>query len=268
MINYVALAAAVAISLVSAYFSIVGLVAIFPASFWPIVIMGSVLEVGKIVTASWLYRSWDSTPALLRYPLTAAVVALMLVTSMGTFGLLSKAHIDQQVTIASSVGNELQSLDTKIAYQKTTIVDLDKQVAQIDDSIRSLISRNQALTSFKAQQQQRATRQSLVAARDKASRELSDLQLERGRKGAAQQKIEADVGPLKYIAELVFTNPDAGQLERAVRWVIILLVFVFDPLAILLLIAANHGFVRSQGLTISRSSDMIAIHKDSIARIE
>ena len=93
---------ALGISAVAAYYSIVGLMAIFSASAMSIAIMGVVLEIGKLITASWLYQNWKRVPFLLKSYLTLAVIVLMFITSMGIFGYLSKAHIDQGCLLYTS----------------------------------------------------------------------------------------------------------------------------------------------------------------------
>ena len=101
MINYLALLVAIALSAIAAYFSVIGLTTIFAASFWPVVIMGGTLEVAKVVAASWIYRNWNITPFSIKAYLVASILALMFITSMGTFGYLSKAHIDQTTSYSN-----------------------------------------------------------------------------------------------------------------------------------------------------------------------
>lgn len=267
MIHYIALAIALAISSVAAYFSIIGLVAIFPASFWPIVVMGSALEIGKIVTVSWLYRNWRGAPLLLRAPLSAMVLALMLITSLGTFGLLSKAHIDQSVTINESAGIEIDSLTVQIAQAKRSIADADVRVSQIDDALRDMIKRHRTKTSLREQRRQSARREEIIKDRAKAADDLARLTLELSKRRAAKKRAEADVGPLKYAASLVYDDPSPEQLDRSVRWIIIVLVMVFDPLAILLLMAANHGMMQNR-LTGLANDDTISVQRKHLGVID
>ena len=249
MINYVALVVALAVSAVSAYYSILGLTTIFSSAFTAVVVMGVVLELGKLVSASWLYRNWDTCPMLLKAYLTSAVVVLMFVSSMGIFGFLSKAHIDQTLNINTGSADQVQILDTKIDYLKQSVADLDKQIAQIDAAISKLTDKGQASNSLRAADQQRKTRDGLVRKKADYVKDISNATAERVRLQSGIKRLEAEVGPLKYIAELAYSSTGTEQLERAVRMVILLLVAVFDPLAVLLLLAANHGLGQLKDLT-------------------
>lgn len=246
IVNYFALITALAVSVVSAYYSIIGLTAIFASQFWPIVIMGSVLEVGKLVTASWLYRNWHIASFLIKSYLTTAVVLLMFITSMGIFGFLSRAHIEQSLVINGSSREQITILVSKIETEKQYIADIDRQIQQIDSAISKLTDRGQATTSLRAADQQRRTRDSLVQKKDVHVKNISTFTQERIKLESETKKLEAEVGPIKYIAELIFENDQEANLERAVRYVIILLVIVFDPLAVILLIAANQGLATNR----------------------
>jgi len=252
MINYLALLSALAVSGVSAYYSIIGLTTIFSSQFWPVVIMGTVLEFGKLVTASWLYRNWDMSSILIRTYLTSAVIVLMLITSMGIFGFLSKAHIEQSLNINNGGREQVAIIQNNIDVQKQYIDDLNKQIQQIDAAINKMTDRGQANSSLRAADQQRKTRDSLVLKKDIHVKNISTLTQERIKYESESRKLEAEVGPIKYIAELIYENGEAANLERAVRYVIILLVLVFDPLAVILLIAANQG-IAEQKVTIKKT---------------
>lgn len=274
MINYLALLVALAISMVAGYFSIIGLTAIFAGAFWPVIIMGSVLEVGKLVTASWLYRNWYIITNTLRVYLTTAVVLLMLITSMGIFGFLSRAHIEQQLASQNADSAQVEILDSKIAYQQQLMDDVDKQVKQIDDNISKMTQSGQTKTSLKAIGDQRKTRDGLVAKKDGLIQAITQLKSQKIEAEAKVKKIEAEVGPIKYIADMIYDSADTNQLEKAVRLVIILLVIVFDPLAVVLLIAANIGLTnsgtRSKIKNKKRSKsdrNVVKIDKSQIARI-
>jgi len=267
MINYLALVVALCLSAVSGYYSIVGLTTLFASAFWPVVVMGSALEAGKLVTASWLYRNWKTAPAFLKAYLSASVVVLMFITSMGIFGFLTKAHIDQTLTMAGDNSQRVQILDQKIANVKASIEDVDKQIAQIDAAINKMTDRGQAATSLRAADQQRKTREALIKKRDDHVKDISELTTERVRIQSDLKKIEAEVGPLRYISEILYEDQSSENLERSVRLVILLLVCVFDPLAIVLLIAANHGIVERKRLTIKRQRDTIEITDNDILKI-
>lgn len=268
IINYIALLCALVLSSVAGWYSIIGLTAIFAGSFWPIVIMGSVLEVGKIVTSSWLYRNWHKTPLLLKSYLTFAVIILMFITSMGIFGFLSKAHIEQQVRLDTGVQSQIEIIDTNINSKETEITDIEKQISQIDSAVNKLTESGQAKTSLREAEKQKKARDSLSQKRSDINKDLISLKQEKIKLSNEVKKLEAEVGPLKYIAELIYTNADTNQLEKAVRWVIILLVIVFDPLAILLLIAANIGLTeRRKDTTINSDSNLLSIDPNSIVKM-
>lgn len=243
MINYIALLVALTLSGVAGWYSIIGLTAIFSASFWPVVIMGTTLEVGKVVTTAWLHKNWNDAPRTIKYYLTVAVIVLMFITSMGIFGFLSRAHIEQTVNTADNTVL-IQQLDAKIERENKKITDAETVVQQLDNAVKvlqdaqRLRGKDGAIAVREGQKQERASLQTII---ETAMTEIDKLQTERTKLAVEQTKLEAEVGPLKYIAELIYSDADKNQLEAAVRWVIIILVLVFDPLALLLLIAANIG---------------------------
>ena len=217
-------ASAIALSVVAAYYSVIGLAQIFPGSYWPIIIMGSVLEISKLVTVSWLYNNWNDTVRIMRYYFLIAIILLMLITSMGIFGYLSKAHLDTNVNInANSV--QLKTLETqeRIAKERlnyllqragdpaTATKKIDTQIQEVQADLKKLSSEKLPLLS-------------------------------------EENLLMAEVGPIQYIAELFYTKDDAGFIDKAVRLVIIIIIVVFDPLAILLLIASNQTLVRMRNL--------------------
>lgn len=225
---------AFALSAVAAYYSIVGLIAIFPTAVIPIVTMGVTLEMAKLVCASWLYRNWKVSDVLMKYYFTTAVVILSFITSMGIFGFLSKAHIDQ-TTVGSTAIAELSVLEDQIKnerqkvenYQRS-LTSLDKLVNDSDVKDAVFIRSRQA----KERTQINLSIETSLATIKKLNEEALPLRKE-------SKKIIAEVGPIKFIADLLFGNSADDTLEKAVRVVIILIVIVFDPLAIVLLIAAN-----------------------------
>lgn len=227
------------LSSAAAYYSILGLTAIFSGAFWPVIIMGTTLELAKLVSVSWLYHYWKDTPKIIKYYLVFAIIVLMLITSMGIFGFLSKAHIEQQLRINTGVANEILIIDNTIKTKEMEIADLDKQIAVIDDSINKLIEKGQARSSLNAADGQKKNRSDLVKKKDERIEALNPLREKKITLESEVKKIEAEVGPIKYVAELIYGESDAKILDKAVRFVIIILVFVFDPLAVLLLLAFN-----------------------------
>lgn len=357
MINYLAFVAAIAIATVAAYYSIIGLMTIFAAAAIPIAVMGGVLEAGKLITASWLYNNRKIIPFFLKSYLITAVVVLMFITSMGIFGFLSKAHIEQTAESEENVA-KMEQIDKKIVRLTDTIMTSEQAIVKIEtkdenkneqinfqiqteeerivkvrdqyqklvdeqDKIINSASDNldlleqfvkdkdtrslQALVGTKVdgvygpgtaarvneyrEKEESKVDQIIADARkritDLRERELTEisksnelidrlrnnintdeldetdttriknlqntiieseesitnLNVEKFKLEAEERKLEAEVGPIKYIAELVYSGEaDRDILEDAVRWVILIIIFVFDPLAVLLLIAANIGW--------------------------
>lgn len=249
MINYLALLVAVALSAIAAYFSVIGLTTIFAASFWPVVLMGGTLEVAKVVAASWTYRNWNITPFLIKLYLIASILALMFITSMGTFGYLSKAHIDQTTNSSDTIA-QLAIYDEKIKVSRENIDVNRKALKQMDEAVDQVMGRSadekgadKAVSIRRSQARERARLLSEIAAEQET---VGILAKERAPIAAEVRKVEAEVGPIKFIAEIFHDDVDSGFLDKTVRWVIILIVVVFDPLAIILLIAANIGISRTK----------------------
>lgn len=232
-----------ALSAVAAYYSVMGLIAIFSTAVVPIAIMGSILEASKLVSASWLYRNWTTIPKLLKIYFTTAVFVLMVLTSMGIFGYLSKAHLDQAVP-TGDVASKVAILDEKIKTQKENIDAARKAISQLDSQVDQTLSRSSdergAANAVAIRQRQAKERASLFAEIGKSQAEIAKLNEERAPVASELRKVEAEVGPIKYIAALIYGDTlDDTLLESSVRIVILMIVFVFDPLAVLLLIAAN-----------------------------
>lgn len=247
MIHWLALIVAIAVSAIAAYYSIVGLVAIFAAAVIPVAIMGSALEVAKLVTVSWLYQNWKIAPKLLKYYLSTAVVILMLITSLGIFGFLSKAHIDQTLLSGDNT-IQITQLDKQINRTQRNIDDAEKVISQLDTQVETLIKFDRIRGpngSIAVRKSQRGERAELNGIIDNAASQISTLQTKRATLQKEQIKLEADVGPIRYVAELIYgSDVGTNQLETAVRWTIIFVIIVFDPLAVLLLIAANMGLTK------------------------
>ena len=230
---------AIALSVVAAWYAISGLVAIFAASVIPIMIMGSLLEASKLVVASWLYRSWAEIPRLMKAYFTVALVVLMLLTSMGIFGFLSKAHLDQAVP-TGDVAAKVQIIDEKIAIEQQVIAQYRKDLEVLNEQIDRYNELGAVTRGVKAREAQREERDVIFNKIEEGQTNITKLREERAPLQAEMRKVEAEVGPLKYIAALIYGDQlDQTLLESAVRIVIMLIVFVFDPLAVLMLIAAN-----------------------------
>jgi hypothetical protein len=223
----------IALSATAAYYSVIGLAAIFPASFLAVVIMGAILEVAKLVSVSWLYHNWDDSPPQVKWPMTASVLILILITSMGIFGFLSRAHIDQTLKLNTGNLSQIESLDLKIRLREDAIEALNQKSDNSNKAVDKLIEKgrvNEALKINKAQ---------INPDKIRLIDELLPLKEEKIRLETEQKKLVAEFGPIKYVAELFVENANEKILDKSVSIVIIILIFVFDPLAILLLLAFN-----------------------------
>ena len=231
---------AISISVIAAGYSIVGLSTLFAGAVVPIIAMGSALEVGKLVAASWLYNNWRNklVPYTIKMYLTFAVIVLIFITSMGIFGFLSKAHLDQ-VKPTSSNNIKIELLDKQINQQQLIIDRAQGQLTLLDKALEVYIDKEYVSKGLKERKKQEEERTILNTAITDASNKIGELTLQKSELALEQDKIEAEVGPIKYIAELIYGEQAKDHFDKAVRGVIIVLIFVFDPLAVLLLIAAN-----------------------------
>jgi hypothetical protein len=212
---------AIALSSIAAFYSVIGLAQIFPGSFWPIVLMGGVLEIAKLVTVSWLYNNWDVTNRAMRYYFLVAIVFLMLITSMGIFGYLSKAHLETNITVgANSV--QIKTIEQQEKIAKDRLAYLLKKAGDDPDKI--------------ARRTDNAIQETQEELKKLSEQKLPLLKEENA--------LLAEVGPIKYIAEAIYDKEDPNFIDKAVRVVILVIIVVFDPLAVLLLIAANQSYKR------------------------
>jgi hypothetical protein len=239
------LAVALVISAISAYYSIVGLTAIFAAAVTPIIIMGAALELGKLTAAVWLKLNWHRASIVYKFYLVPAVAFLMMLTSMGIFCFLSKAHSDQGLVTGDSQA-KISIYDEKIKIQRDNIGANKAALAQMDTQVNDIMSKGDSERSVERsvqiRRQQAPERAKLLKEIEASQKTIQALNEERAPLAAENRKIEAEVGPIKYIAALIYgDNPDANLLESAVRWVIILIVAVFDPLALVLILAAQQS---------------------------
>jgi len=230
---------AISISVIAAGYSIVGLATLFAGAVVPIIAMGSALEVGKLVAASWLYHNWNSdVPRLLKTYLFGAIIILIFITSLGIFGFLSKAHLDQ-VKPTSSNAIKIQVIDKQISQQNLIIERAERQITLLDKALEVYIDKEYVSRGLKERKKQEEERTLLNNAINEASDKIAELTNQKAELSLAQDKIEAEVGPIKYVAELIYGENAQDNFDKAVRFVILILIFVFDPLAVLLLIAAN-----------------------------
>jgi len=244
-IAYLALLSGLSISAVAVYYSVVGLTAIFAAAVVPIIIMGTTLEISKLVATVWLKQNWKTAPLLIKTYLFAAIVVLMIITSMGIFGFLSKAHSDQNL-VSGDVMAKIAVYDEKIKTSKENIDANRKQLKQMDEAVDQVMARSdsekgadKAVALRRGQAKDRARLLQDIEAEQKT---ISSLNEERAPIAAEVRKVEAEVGPIKYIAAFFYGSTDQTILEKAVTWVIITIIIVFDPLAIILLLASQMSF--------------------------
>ena len=241
------LLSAISISVIAAGYSIIGLATLFAGAKVAIIAMGSALEVGKLVAASWLYRNWNSNllPRLIKWYLTIAIIVLVFITSMGIFGFLSKAHLDQ---VRPSQDNSVQIvlIDKQINQQEIIIARSEKTLNLLDKALEVYIDKEYVTRGLKERKKQKEERDFLNDEIRVAMDVIAKLTLNKSNIELEQLKIEADVGPLKYVAELIYGDEAKDHFDEAVRIIIIVLIFVFDPFAVLMLVAANISFKQRQ----------------------
>ena len=255
---------AISISVIAAGYSIAGLTALFAGAVVPIIAMGSALEVGKLVAASWLYNNWRNkfVPQTLKFYLTFATIVLVFITSMGIFGFLSKAHLDQ-VQPNNSNAIKIELLDDQIKSQKMIIFRSQNTLKLLDKTLEKYIDMEYVTRGLKEREKQKPERDALTLSINNATDKISELTDKKGVLQLEVQKLEAEVGPIKYIAELIYGDTAKDHFDEAVRWVIIVLIFVFDPLAVLLLIAANISLrTRSEGQAEIKNTKKVNLTKE------
>ena len=230
-----------AIAAVAAWYSIIGLTTIFSAAVVPIIIMGVVLEIGKLVAAAWVYQNWKETNVLLKSYLVSAIVVLMLITSMGIYGFLSKSHIDAGIN-TTEISVKLERLDNRIDSEQRQIDRAEKTLKQLDDRLEKMNDGWFITRGIKQREKEQEERQQLNNIIKKSESEIDKLLDKKSEYQLEVKNFEVEVGPIKYIAALVYGDEAKNYLDNTVRYVILLLIFVFDPLAVLLLISANQSY--------------------------
>ena len=292
-IAYLTLFSGLSISAVAVYYSVAGLTAIFSAAVIPIIIMGTALEISKLVATVWLKQNWSIAPRSVRAYLAVAIVVLMLITSMGIFGFLSKAHSDQNL-VSGDVQSKIAIFDEKIKTEKENIEANRKALKQMDEGVDQVLGRSTdekgADKSVALRKSQQKERSRLLAETQESQRKVAALTEEKAPIANELRKAESDFGPIKYVAELIYGSGERDVIDKAVRLVIILIMLVFDPLAVLLLIAGNITLAeqKKNGLTIKdgtithynvptepkieepveEKTDSVEVQKENIAKIE
>lgn len=233
VLSAAALVVAAALAAVSGFFGIAGMTAIFAAAAVPVMVMTGVLEAGKLVTVAWLARQWWTAPLLLRLPLLVLVLLLMALSAVGTFGFLSRAHLDRQVTASLAIDRDAAPLAQRIALAEAAIQDFDGRIVQLDDMVRASTAHGHTKLAMALMTDQSRSRDELVAQRQAAAERLSNLRVEQAGIEAQRASVANETGPALYLAKL-FGSDDT---EGTVRLITALLVLVLDPLAVLLTIA-------------------------------
>ena len=244
-LTYLTLISGISLSIIAAGYSIIGLAALFAGATTAIYAMGGALEVAKLVMASWLYNNWKSPllPKSIKYYLTSAVVILIFITSVGIFGFLSKAHLDQVVP-ESNNKLQVQILDEQIEQRQNVINRSQLQLEKMDELV---INTTEETSWFSSSSQraidernnQREERLLLEKTIDESLNKINELSDKKAGIRTEQLKLEADLGPIKYVAEFIYGDEAKDHFDKAVRIIIIILIFVFDPVAVLMLISAN-----------------------------
>ena len=234
---------ALALACVSAAFSIDGLTAIFAGAFWPVITMGATLEAGSLSPSAWLAENWHSAPSLLRLILVAMIGVLMSLNAVGVFGFLTRAHLDHMAAVDLALADRTADAEARLAIQGQTVADLDRRIAQIDAAVEESTRQGRPVGAMTIADQKRRDRADIVAARQREARTLASLQIEKAKIDAECRRAEGDVGPVRYLAELIGTP--ATDLERPVRLLTLVLVAVLDPMAVALLLAAGAHTTRA-----------------------
>lgn len=236
-----ALIAGLLLSGTAAYYSIIGLIAIFPGATFAIALMGGSLEFAKLVAASWLYRNWTIAPRFIKIYFVFAIIILMGITSLGTFGFLSKVHLETSVSVADT-SVEITRIEGQIVSEQRQLDNAQRSIETLDGMLAMNFNATETNRVRNSQKQERDQLNTLIK---QSSDKIAELNTQLAPLKRANLEVETKVGPLKYIAELIYGNDAKDYFDDAVRFVIILIVLVFDPLAVLLLIAANISYMNA-----------------------
>ena len=241
----ITLLAALSLAAVADWFSIIGFMTIYAASPIHALIMGIVLALAKLVTTSWVYRNWKFVGWNLKGPLIGFVIALMIATSIGTYGFLTKSHLDQAGGTIDN-GAKVERLDQQIAREKSVIIDDEKVITQLDNTINSYIGKDRTDKSLAVRKSQAPQRKQLREDIDASQKRIDTFSDEKLKLQSEVRKQQLDVGPIRYIAELFYGVADDAtkNIEAAVRIFTLLITSTLDPLAVILLVAANHTLLR------------------------
>jgi hypothetical protein len=234
--DVVAYMAAIALAGAAAWFSIRGMVVLFPGSPMSVIVMAIAMEAAKLVTAGWLARRWRATALIWRAALVAFVFGLAVINAAGVYAQLVAAHVGERGAATSRLEEQTADIEAKISVQAHTVADLDRRLAQIDAAVEKATEKGRTTAAMKLADDQRKARAGLVDERRREAGTLAALQAERASVAANGRQIETESAPIRYVAELLGADTDS---ERAIRWLIALMVLCCDPLAIALTAAAS-----------------------------
>jgi len=243
-INQLTILVALVLSTVSAYFSVAGMAILFSGAAVSVMVMASALELAKVMATVWLHHNWKTVPTLIRFYLCGALCVLILTTSMGAFGYLSRAHIEQS---SSSTDYTLQidTLESKLKNQELTLEASRSRVQALNDILAQANDKDRAYLNTRQKNERAQLESSIqeaVSDIEKTNQELLPLR-------RSNNIIQSDIGPIKYVAELFYGEDEAKKhFDEAVRLIIFFIVLVFDPLAIVLLVSGSYGLSRHKSL--------------------
>ena len=252
MINHIAFATSLLVAGVAAWFSVIGLATIFSGSWWPVIIMGGVLEVGKLVTAAFLHINWNRLNFLMKSYLSTAVFVLMVITSLGIFGFLAKANIEQNLQ-GDSFSLELSIIDKRLDAKEAELTRIETRTANLDTIINTARPEDRNYIDRK----QRDERAQIAADIDLVVDDIVKLSEDKLPLQREQLVQEGEIGPIKYVAEMIYGENAVEKIDNAARILILFIIFAFDPLAVLLLVA-------SLGL-IAKRKDIVVDHDGNVS---
>ena len=261
MINYLAFGTSLLVAGVAAWFSIIGLATIFAGSFWPVVIMASVLEIGKLVTAAFLHIRWSDINRLMKWYLSTSVVVLMLITSLGIFGFLAKANIEQTLQ-GDRYSLELSIIDKRLDAKEKELGRYEERLENLDYIIDTARPQDRNYID----RRQKDERVEIAEDIDIVVAEIVELNEDKLPLQREQLVQEGEIGPIKYVAEMIYGEDVAkDKLDNAARILIMFIIFAFDPLAVLLLVASLGLMARdNEPLNPLYAADEVSIPKDKI----
>ena len=229
--------------------------------------MGIVLEIGKLVAAAWVYNHWRETSILLRTYLVSAIVVLMLITSMGIYGFLSKSHIDAGIN-TGEISVKIERVDNRIASEQRQIDRAEKNILEMDTTLEKTEYGFFDDSRLEERKRQSVEREQLNNIINKAEKNIDGLLDKKSEYELEVKNFEVEVGPIKYIAALIYGDEAKNYLDNTVRYVILLLIFVFDPLAVLLLISANMSYRKELELYQPKKKEFIESKEELPVEVE